>query len=55
MIEAWPIAWTWSEFALYSSRLHAHHRLCPLLVESDFGSLLDGLGDPGGGRSREGR
>ena len=55
MSAAWLVAGSWSEFALYSSRLHAHHRLCWLLVESDSGSSLDGHGVPGGGRSREGR
>ena len=54
MSVAWPIG-SQPEFALYSSRLHAHRQLCWLLAELDSGSLLDGHGVPGGGRSREGR
>ena len=52
MKAVWPIAGSWPEFVLYSSRLHAHHRLCWLLVES---ALRDEHGVPAGGRSREGR
>ena len=55
MSAAWPNAECQLEIALYSSRLHAHRRLYWLTVESDSESLLNELGVPGGGRSREGR
>ena len=53
MRAVWPIVGSSPEFVSYPPHYRTHHRLCWLLVESDSGSSLDGLGVPGGGRNRE--